>query len=124
MRRVLPFAILLWAATAHASGYGHLLAQANPAATTLTDIYTVAASASGAETSNAVITTIMVANRDGSPHSFRLSMASGGAVDDPKQYLYYGVAVPANSSLVQSVSLPLSAGDKIRAWADAQQLTF
>lgn len=125
MKRFLFAALLLLLPVlAQAAGYGKLLAQANPAAATLTDIYTVPATSSGAEVSNATITTIWVTNRAGAPHSFRLSVASGGAADDPKQYLYYDIQVPANSSLVQSVSLPLSAGDKIRAYVDAQQFSF
>lgn len=120
-------ALLIWlalAGVANASGYGKLLAQANPAATSLTDIYTVASTAAGGEVSSAIVTTIWITNRAAAPHTFRLAMAAAGAADNAKQYLYYDVPIPANSSLVQSVALPLSAGDVVRVYVDAQQFSF
>lgn len=113
--------LLLWAGIAYAAAsnpVSTVLAQANPSATTLTDIYTC-------PSTNAVqITTVWITNRDTSAHAFRLSVAAAGAADDPKQYIYYGLSIPANGAFVQSVNLPLLPGDKVRAWADAQQLTF
>lgn len=95
-----------------------VLAQSNPAATTLTDAYTVPA------LTNAVISSIVVANRDSVAHSFRISVAVAGAANDNKQYLYFDVAIGGNDSFAATLGITLDAADVIRVFADAQQLSF
>ncbi len=120
MKRLVGLCALFLLLTS-ASSRAAVLAQSNPAVTTLTTIYTVPV---GPANTTAQVQVIVVANRDSSAHTFRLSVASGCASDNVKQYLYYDVSIPANSSFVQAVNLPLSGGDCVRGYVDAQQESF
>jgi hypothetical protein len=93
------------------------LAQTNPAATTLTDGYTVPAATS------AVLSTIVICNR-GAATSFRISVAVAGAADDNKQYLFYDVAIGATSTITATLGITLAATDKVRVYATAATLSF
>lgn len=123
---ILIVPVLLWAMLSYAEGPGKILAQAAPSATTTT-IYTVPTPAPGGQNSSVVITTIWIANVDATAtaHVFRLAVAQGCAADATAQYLYYDVVLAAASSFVQSVALPLSSTDCVRAKSDgAQKLNF
>ncbi len=85
-----------------------LLAQAIPAAATLTPIYTVAASTS------AMVSTVMVCNQAGTSTTFRISVAIAGAADTPAQYLYYDLPIGANDSYGATQGWSLAATDVIR----------
>ncbi len=112
--------LLLFAVTVLAYGPGKILVQAAPSATTTT-IYAVPTTVPGGPDSNAVITTVWVTNTDNSAHVWRLAIAAACATDTIAQYIYYGISLPANSSLIQSVDLPLSSGDCVRAMSDGDQ---
>lgn len=95
-----------------------VLGQANPAATTLTDLYTVPAS------TEAVVSTIAICNRTSSNRTFRVSVAIGGAADSLEQYVYYDTLVLKNDSIFATIGVTLGAGDKVRIYADAVGLSF
>lgn len=97
------------------AGSPQLLVQANPSATT-TAIYLAP--------SDVNITTVWVTNRDSAPHTFRLAMAPQATADALSQYIYYDVSIPGGSALVQSVNLPLLAGDAVRCQVSAQQMSI
>lgn len=90
-----------------------ILAQAELAATTLTDVYTVPASRS------TTVSTITVCNRTGANLTFRLSVAAAGAADTNSQYLYYDMPLPAKDTFAITLGITLSTTDKIRAYASA-----
>jgi hypothetical protein len=90
--------------------------EALPAAS-LTDVYTVPAA------TEAVISSIIVCNRDSSSHKYRLSIAVGGAADDVEQYLAYDVTLLGESSDDWTIGATLAAGDVVRAYGDAAQLS-
>lgn len=97
------------------------LAQSAPAATTLTDLYTVPASTS------AMVSSIFVCNRSAVPTTFRIAIAKGGAADAVAQYLYYDIGVGGSNvpdTFAATVGLGLVAGDKIRCYAAAATLSF
>ncbi len=94
-----------------------VLGQTVLAATTLTDLYTVPAA------TQAVVSTIYVCNRGGSA-VFRISVAVAGAVDDPSQYLYYNMPIPANETFAATVGITLGATDVIRGYASTANLTM
>lgn len=94
------------------------LAQVNPGATTLTDGYTVPAS------TQASISSIVIANRSATPTSFRISVAPAGAADNAKQYLYYDVAIDGNDSFVATLGITLDETDVIRVYATLATLSF
>ena len=95
-----------------------VLGQSAPLAETLTGLYTVPGA------TEAVISTFTVANRSGTPTSFRMSVAPGGAGDDVEQYLYYDIAIPANESFAATLGLTLAATDVVRVYATLATLSF
>jgi hypothetical protein len=95
-----------------------VLAQSDPTATTLTDVYTVPSSTS------AVVSTVVVANRANAKRTFRLSVAIAGAVDTSQQYLIYDAELAANEVQTYTLGITLSATDKIRAYVSAQSISF
>lgn len=95
-----------------------ILAQGSPAATTLTDLYTVPSLTS------TTVSTITVCNRGGVTASFRISVAAGGAADGVSQYLYYDQTVESNSTFSITIGITLAAGDKIRAYSSTSGISF
>lgn len=90
-----------------------VLGQAALAATTLTDIYTVPAS------TQAVISSIQVAERSGVATTVRISIAPAGAADALAHYIRYDAALAANGEIEIKGGLTLAATDVIRAYAGA-----
>ena len=95
-----------------------ILGQAALPSTVLTDVYTVPA------LSQAVISTIVVTNRSAIPSSFRVSVVVGGAVDDPKQYIYYDVYIPSYETFAATIGITLNAGDVVRGYATTANLSI
>jgi hypothetical protein len=95
-----------------------VLAQANPAATTATTIYTVPAS------TTAVISSVVVANRSGSAQTFRLYVRVAGEAINDKQYLAYDMTCPANDTVFFQLGITLAATDLLCAYVSAQQLAI
>jgi hypothetical protein len=95
-----------------------VLSQTNPSAATLTDSYTVPAS------TQAIVSSLIVSNNSAVGTSFRVSVAVAGAADDPKQYIYYDIAIAGNDTFVATLGLTLGAADKIRVYATLATLVF
>lgn len=95
-----------------------VLGQLNPAANTLSAIYTVPGA------TQAVVSSVSVSNQAAVDVQFRLSVAIAGAADDPKQYLYYDVLIPGNDSFVATLGIALGAGDIIRGRATSATVSF
>jgi hypothetical protein len=86
-------------------------AQANPLATTLTDLYTVPVDTEFAGH-------IKGCNRGGSAITFRIAVAPEGAADALEQYLAYDEPLDANRSF-GIAQLALAAGTVVRVYASA-----
>ena len=95
-----------------------VLAQLNPNATTLTDLYTVGAGVS------AVVSSIVVCNQAATAGTFRISVAVAGAADNIKQYIYYDIAIPAKDTFIATIGLSLATTDKIRVYASSASFSF
>jgi glucose-6-phosphate dehydrogenase assembly protein OpcA len=95
-----------------------VLGQANPSATTLTTLYTVPSS------TEAVISTISVANLTASDATFRLAVRPGGASIEDKHYIGYDITVGASDSTLITVGLTLAASDVISVYASTADLAF
>jgi hypothetical protein len=95
-----------------------ILGQSNPAATTLTDSYTVP----GATT--AVISSLTVANRSATATSFRVSAAVAGAADNNIQYLAYDAPIDGNDTVSMTLGITLGAADVVRVYATLATLSF
>jgi len=94
-----------------------VLGQADLAATTNTDVYTVPAA------TEAVISTIIIANRTASAESFRIAIRPAGATIADKHYIAYGVAIAANDSTTLTLGLTLATTDVLTVWASAVDLS-
>lgn len=95
---------------------GSPLVQANPAATTLTDIFTA--------TMPTVLSSILVCNRVSGTRSYRLALAVGGAADGPKQYFANDVPLPGNKTDAWQVGITLGTGDVLRAYVSAADISI
>jgi hypothetical protein len=95
-----------------------VLGQSNPAATTLTAMYTVPGATS------AVVSTLVIANRTSSNKMARVSVAVGGAADSLEQYIFYDVLILKNDSVFATIGMTLAATDVVRVYTDAVGLSF
>ena len=95
-----------------------VLGQVDAPAASLTDLYTVP----GATT--VTVSTLAICNRTSSTRTIRVSVAVGGATDDPKQYIMYEYRVLRNDSVFATIGLTLGAGDVVRVYADAANVSF
>jgi hypothetical protein len=95
-----------------------ILGQSAPSATTSTDLYTVPSS------TEAVVSSIVVANRDAAAATYRISCAINGASLANAQYVAYDVTVGGSDSTVLTLGITLGDTDKIRVYASTANLTF
>jgi len=95
-----------------------VLGQSNPAATTATTLYTVPAS------TQAVVSTIVVANLAATSATFRIAARVAGAALANSQYIAYDVSVGANDSTALTLGVTLGAADVITVYASTVNLTF
>lgn len=95
-----------------------VLAQLNPSATTLTDLYTVPGATS------AVISTITVAETNAVATTYRVSVAVAGAANNAKQYLVYDGAISANGVVTLTLGISLAATDVVRVYAGTANVSF
>lgn len=80
-----------------------VLGQASPTSNADTDLYTVPAS------TQAVISSIVICNRDSSNNTFRIAVRPAGETLDVKHYISFDTDVPAKDTI--SLSLGLSLGN-------------
>lgn len=95
-----------------------VLGQSNPAATTATSLYTVPAS------TQAVVSTIVIANLAATSATFRIACRVAGAALANSQYVAYDVSVGANDSTALTLGVTLGAADVITVYASTTNLTF
>jgi hypothetical protein len=94
-----------------------VLAQSAPAATTATDVYTVPSA------TEAVISTIIIANRANSAGSFRLSIRPNGASQANQHYIAYDVPIAANDSTTLTLGITMDAADVLTAYASSADMS-
>ena len=95
-----------------------VLGQAAPAATTPTNVYTVPAA------TEAVISTIVVANRAATAGSFRLSVRPGGASQANQHYIAYDVPIAGADSTTLTLGLTLAATDVVTFYASSADMSI
>ena len=95
-----------------------VLGQSAPSATTATTLYTVPAA------TEAVISTIVVANRAATAGSFRLSVRPNGAAQADQHYLAYDVPIAANDSTTLTLGITVDATDVITVYASSADMSF
>ena len=95
-----------------------VLGQSAPSATTDTTLYTVPAA------TDAIVSSIVIANRDSSSAAFRIAIRPGGATLANQHYIAFDVTVGANDSTVLTLGLTLDATDVITVRATTANLSF
>jgi glucose-6-phosphate dehydrogenase assembly protein OpcA len=95
-----------------------VLGQANPAATTLTTLYTVPSA------TEAVVSSIVIANLAASAATFRIAIRPNGASIATSQYIAYDITVGASDSTVLTLGLTLDAADVLSVYASTTTVTF
>ena len=95
-----------------------VLGQVNPAATTLTTLYTVPAS------TQAVCSTLVVCNQGGGAGTFRVAVRPAGAVVAAKHYLAYDTAIAANAVVTFTIGITLEATDIVSVYASSTTMSF
>jgi glucose-6-phosphate dehydrogenase assembly protein OpcA len=95
-----------------------VLGQSNPAATTLTTLYTVPSA------KEAVVSTISVANLAATAATFRLAVRPAGATIANQHYIGYDITVGASDSTLITVGLTLATTDVISVYASTANVAF
>jgi glucose-6-phosphate dehydrogenase assembly protein OpcA len=95
-----------------------VLGQSNPAATTLTTLYTAPAA------TQAVISSIVIANLTSSAATFRIAVRPAGASIANSQYIAYDITVGASDSTVLTLGITIGATDVVSVYASTTTLTF
>jgi len=95
-----------------------VLGQSNPSATTATTLYTVPSA------TDAVISSISIANLASSDASFRIAVRPAGATLANVHYLAYDVTVGANDTTIITVGITLDATDVVTVYASTANLVF
>jgi glucose-6-phosphate dehydrogenase assembly protein OpcA len=95
-----------------------VLGQSNPAATTLTTLYTVPAS------TNAVISSITVANLAATSATFRIAVRPAGASIANSQYIAYDITLGASDTTVLTMGVTMNATDVLSVYASSTTVTF
>jgi hypothetical protein len=90
-----------------------VLAQSDPTAETATDVYTVPAA------TEAVISTVIIANRAATANTFRLSVRPDGAAQADEHYIAYDVPIAANDSTTLTLGITLDAADVLTVYTGA-----
>jgi hypothetical protein len=86
-----------------------VLGQINPAANTLTTLYTVPGG------TQAVISTVAVCNQSNVATTFSLAVQPAGAAIASKHYINYQTAIPGNDSITLTIGMTLGNTDVISA---------
>ena len=96
-----------------------ILGQSAPAATVLTDMYTVPLATS------AIISCLTVCNPNTTTCAIRVSIAKAGAVNSQMQYLYFDLPIEPNDTLIEKdLKISLAAGDIVRVQACTLGVSF
>ena len=95
-----------------------VLGQSAPAATTATTLYTAPA------LTQAVVSTLVVANRAASNATYRIAVRPAGASLADQHYIAYDVQVGASDSTTITLGITLNAADVVTIYASNTNLTF
>ena len=94
-----------------------VLGQSAPSATTNTDVYTVPAA------TQAVISTITVANRAATGTTYRIAIRPAGAAIANQHYIAYDSPVAANDAVNLTLGITLGATDVVTVYAGTANLS-
>lgn len=94
-----------------------VLGQSNPAATTLTTLYTVPSA------TQAVGSTISICNQ-GVDTTFRVAVRPAGASISAQHYLVYDAAITASDAIMMTLGITLGTTDVVSVYAGTATVSF
>lgn len=95
-----------------------VLAQSAPSATTATDVYTVPSA------TEAVISTIIIANRSSSAGTYRLSVRPNGAAQSNLHFIAFDVPIAGNDSTTLTLGVTMDAADVLTAFCSSADMSI
>jgi glucose-6-phosphate dehydrogenase assembly protein OpcA len=95
-----------------------VLGQSNPSATTLTTLYTVPAA------TNAVVSSITVANLAATAATFRIAVRVAGSSISNEEYIGYDITVGASDTTVLTMGVTMAATDVLSVYASTSTIAF
>jgi hypothetical protein len=95
-----------------------VLGQVAPSATTATTLFTVPSD------KEAVVSTIVVANRSSSVVGYNIAVRPAGATLSNEHYIAYDVAVDASDSTTITLGITLAETDVVTVYASSADLSF
>ena len=95
-----------------------IIAQASPAATTDTTLYTVPSS------TQVSISSITICNRAATTATYRIAMRPNAETLADKHYIAYGATVPANDTIALTLGLTADAADVITVYSSSASVSF
>lgn len=95
-----------------------VLGQSAPSATSDTTLYTVPSD------TTAIISSIVIANRDSSSATYRIAVRPNGATISNEHYIAYDVTVGASDSTVLTLGITMDAADVLTVYASTANLSF
>lgn len=94
------------------------LGQANPAATTQTNLYTVPSSTS------TVVSSITICNQGTANGFYRIAVRPNGEALTKKNYMFYDTFLPPKNTQTLSLGMALEAGTVLTVYANTNDLSF
>ena len=95
-----------------------VLGQSNPAAATLTTLYTTPAS------TQSICSTLSICNTSATSTTFRVAVRPSGASIATSQYLAYDTSISGNDSVFLTLGISLAATDIISIYSATNTLAF
>lgn len=94
-----------------------VLGQSAPSATTETTVYTVPSA------TEAVISTVILANRAGTAGTFRLAVRPNGVTLSNEHYLAYDVPLAANDSTTLTLGITMDTSDLLTVYCSSADMS-
>ena len=95
-----------------------VLGQSAPSATTATALYTVPSA------TEAVVSSVTICERGGSPATFRIMVRPDGAALSNQHYLVYDADISANDTIILTIGVTMDAADVLEVYASSADLSF
>jgi hypothetical protein len=95
-----------------------VLGQVNPAAATLTTLYTVPGS------TQSICSTLSICNQASTAATYRVAVRPAGASIATQHYLVFDSSVPANDTITLTLGLSLATTDIVSVYASTNTLSF
>ena len=95
-----------------------VLGQINPAAATLTTLYTVPSATS------AICSTLSVCNTSATGTTYRVAVRIAGAAISTPQYLICDNAIAGNDSVLLTIGVSMAAADVVSVYAGTDTIAF